>query len=130
MGEAAFSVTTTIGEHDWLEVNQTVVAPPELVSQARQWQTGDSVETRIITKRLRHPRGTSVPLPIPLEVRFGEGYVAVVETRTGIHGLGRTTSEAIADFWEGLRDFDAAIEDPLAPNVRQLKLVLDLFLAV
>jgi hypothetical protein len=129
MSEPAFSVARTTCEDDWAEVIETAV-PPELVSQAQRMPTGDSAETRILTKRLLHPRGTSVALPIPLEVRFGEGFVAVVETRTGIHGMGTTTSAAIADFWQALRDFDTALEAPLTANLRQLRRALDLFLAL
>lgn len=70
-----------------------------------------------------------VRVPTPLDIHFGEGYVAVVEPRTGIHGAGATEGEAIADFWQAILDFQNSI-DPSedSPDVRRLRVVLDLFL--
>lgn len=118
----------TFAASDWNEAAPTWA--PEFVSHPRVLQTQDTAETVVATRMLWHPERSKVRLPTQLHIRCGAGYFAVVEPVSGIHGLGPTLESAIVDFCEALRDFDAVLDSPLAPALRELANVLDRFMAL
>ncbi|MEZ5184767.1 MAG: hypothetical protein R2720_03395 [Candidatus Nanopelagicales bacterium] len=82
------------------------------------------------TSILRSPAGREVHLPIPVTVRRTPQYVAIVEPITGIHGVGSSGREAMRDFWIALAQWNGVIgEEPTAPNLRQMRVVLDRLLS-
>ncbi|MFQ6170355.1 hypothetical protein ACK8HX_02010 [Oryzobacter sp. R7] len=67
--------------------------------------------------------GRGLQMPLPVEVRRTRTYVSVLEPVTGIHGVGATTAEAMADFREALQDFREVLDSApqLAPALRRLQ---------
>lgn len=102
-----------------------LTAPIRLVSQTL---IGGPLVHEYRTNMLMHPTRGWVLLPMPVDVRSTDGYWVVAEPRSGIHGVGDDASEAIRDFWRALDDFDESLTVPLAPNLREQRAVVDLFL--
>lgn len=81
------------------------------------------------TRTLLGTRGREVLLPMPVTIRLTADYVAVVEPITGVHGVGTTAHDAVVDFWRAVVEWiDAIGDDPEAPNLRHMRVVLDQFL--
>ena len=119
---SAFAVEEPTLPHDAWRSRGSAGEPLRLLSGSTRNDTG---ETIYVTSVLRHPSGRRVALPISVEIHHGSHYVAVLEPRSGIHGAGATEGEAIADFWQAIQDFDEAIGQSRAPNLRALRRILD-----
>lgn len=97
----------------------------ESVKRYHRGAVVEEFEMRVI----RSVTGREVRLPVPVTVRRTADYVAVVEPVTGIHGVGSDPKSALRDFWVALAEWDTAVGSaPDAPNLRQMRAVLDLLL--